>query len=159
MGFSPTRIKNQLADGRLGTTLGTYGAFRICSWSILAAKMKSLSVRPLILCAQVVISTFPQARKMSDREASVMIGDLWQTSEIAACWRTVAAAVFLFTGCPGSAFGGALSSHTVLAYIFLKTFNHFFRGPSDVQQTIPQCLFIFCQKVRNEGMAVGILNL
>jgi hypothetical protein len=30
------------------------------SWSILAAKMKSLSVRPLILCVQVVISTFPQ---------------------------------------------------------------------------------------------------
>src|SRR5713101_9524942 len=27
--------------------------------------MKSLSVRPLILCVQVVISTFPQARKMS----------------------------------------------------------------------------------------------
>src|SRR5216683_275517 len=27
--------------------------------------MKSLSVRPLILCVQVVISTFPQASKMS----------------------------------------------------------------------------------------------
>src|SRR5260370_4195737 len=35
------------------------------SWWICAARMKSLSVRPLILCVQVVISTFPQARKMS----------------------------------------------------------------------------------------------
>jgi len=33
--------------------------------SIFVARMKSLSVRPLILCVQVVISTFPQARKMS----------------------------------------------------------------------------------------------
>jgi len=31
------------------------------SWSIFAANTKSLSVRPLILCVQVVISTFPQA--------------------------------------------------------------------------------------------------
>jgi hypothetical protein len=33
--------------------------------SIFAANTKSLSVKPLILCVQVVISTFPQASKMS----------------------------------------------------------------------------------------------
>jgi len=38
---------------------------RYNNWSILAARMKSLSVRPLILCVQVVISAFPQVRKMS----------------------------------------------------------------------------------------------
>ena len=41
------------------------GVQSLQSWSILAAKMKSLSVRPLILCVQVVISTFPQASEMS----------------------------------------------------------------------------------------------
>src|SRR5216684_562730 len=39
--------------------------------------MKSLSVRPLILCVQVVISTFPQARKMSGwcPSSSALSGD------------------------------------------------------------------------------------
>ncbi len=41
------------------------GVQGLYSWSILAAKIKSLSVRPLILCVQVVISTFPQASEMS----------------------------------------------------------------------------------------------
>jgi hypothetical protein len=81
------------------------------------------------------------------RSSGLLVEEPWQP------------AFFLFAGClPGSAFGGGLSSQTMLAYIFLKTFNHFFWGPADVQQTIPQYLFIFCHKVRNEGMAVGILN-
>ncbi len=48
------------ADGRV-----LAGNQALASWSILAARMKSLSVKPLILCVQVVISTFPQARKIS----------------------------------------------------------------------------------------------
>ena len=40
-------------------------SYDLWSLSIFAARMKSLSVRPLILCVQVVIATFPQASEMS----------------------------------------------------------------------------------------------
>jgi hypothetical protein len=46
--------KGLFSGGRKRAKLPVGGVQGLYSWSILAAKMKSLSVRPLILCVQVV---------------------------------------------------------------------------------------------------------
>jgi len=61
-GWTKKEAKGGVATGGVDAERGVQGLY---SWSILAAKMKSLSVRPLILCVQVVISTFHQTSEMS----------------------------------------------------------------------------------------------
>src|SRR5215467_8252169 len=67
--YSQVEMRVQSSDcpcDRRNHRRGHLKKFSECAlWLIFAARMKSLSVRPLILCVHTVISTFPHARKMS----------------------------------------------------------------------------------------------
>jgi hypothetical protein len=59
------RTQREFKDRRYDACVRAGRASRRYNLSILAARMKSLSVRPLILCVQVVTSALPQVNWMS----------------------------------------------------------------------------------------------